>query len=65
MPLNLCPYRSVQSARCRLMCHAMPFASVFLIRPFNGLCMSNKSKTVPLHAMEANGVRGGVAPTHT
>jgi hypothetical protein len=24
-----------------------------------------KSKAVPLHAMEAHGGRGGVAPTHT
>jgi hypothetical protein len=24
-----------------------------------------KSKAVPLHAMEAHGGRGGIAPTHT
>jgi hypothetical protein len=24
-----------------------------------------KSKAVPLHAMEAHGVRGGIAPTHS
>jgi hypothetical protein len=24
-----------------------------------------KSKGVPLHAMEAHGVRGGIAPTHS
>jgi hypothetical protein len=26
---------------------------------------SKKSKAVPLHAMEAHGVRGGIAPTHS
>jgi hypothetical protein len=27
--------------------------------------MKKKSKAVPLHAMEAHGGRGGVAPTHS
>jgi hypothetical protein len=26
---------------------------------------NQKSKSVPLHAMEAHGGRGGIAPTHT
>jgi hypothetical protein len=25
----------------------------------------NKGKSVPLHAMEAHGGKGGIAPTHT
>jgi hypothetical protein len=36
----------------------------------HNLCYSSstvkkKSKAVPLHAMEAHGARGGVAPTHS
>jgi hypothetical protein len=31
----------------------------------NQLKYSCKSKAVPLHAMEAHGGRGGIAPTHT
>jgi hypothetical protein len=27
--------------------------------------VKSKSKAVPLHAMAAHGVRGGIAPTHT
>jgi hypothetical protein len=29
------------------------------------LCSKKKSKAVPLHAMEAFGGRGGIAPTHS
>jgi hypothetical protein len=28
-------------------------------------CKKKKSKAVPLHAMEADGERGGIAPTHS
>jgi hypothetical protein len=28
-------------------------------------CLTVKGKAVPLHAMEAHGGRGGIAPTHT
>jgi hypothetical protein len=27
--------------------------------------LMNKGKVIPLHAMEAHGVRGGIAPTHS
>jgi hypothetical protein len=27
--------------------------------------LNKKNKAVPLHAMEAHGERGGIAPTHT
>jgi hypothetical protein len=30
-----------------------------------GRCKVKKSKAVPLHAMEAHGGRGGIAPTHS
>jgi hypothetical protein len=30
-----------------------------------GNSVKGKSKAVPLHAMEAHGRRGGIAPTHT
>jgi hypothetical protein len=42
-----------------------PFViGVFLLRIIAGNTVK-KSKVIPLHAMEAHGVRGGIAPTHS
>jgi hypothetical protein len=36
-----------------------------LVRIQEAKYKSKKSKAVPLHAMEAHGGRGGIAPTHS
>jgi hypothetical protein len=37
----------------------------FLYRGSDNASKVKKSKAVPLHAMEAHGGRGGIAPTHS
>jgi hypothetical protein len=42
------------------------YMSVINLLISNLLCvLTDKSKVVPLHAMEALGGRGGIAPTHS
>jgi hypothetical protein len=39
--------------------------TIYHTRKFLGIIMLIKGKAVPLHAMEALGGRGGIAPTHS
>jgi hypothetical protein len=41
-----------------------PIRAIFLVH-FIHLRLIGEGKVIPLHAMEAHGGRGGIAPTHS
>jgi hypothetical protein len=45
--------------------HAEQYRGLVMKFRYTGLFKKKYKKAVPLHAIEAHGVRGGIAPTHT
>jgi hypothetical protein len=63
MTISKSPYNCISSLICRLLQQLLIIIapSIFRIRELK----VKKGKAVPLHAMEALGGKGGIAPTHS